>query len=46
MTGFKTNLEEQMARQSEELSILKSQMIAQKFEIESDLMKKVKQHQS
>lgn len=46
MGGFRSDVEEQMARQNEEMAVLKSQMRAQKFEIESDLMKKVKYHQS
>lgn len=46
MGGFRSDLEEQMAKQTEEVSILKSQMRAQKFEIETDLMKKIKYHQS
>ena len=46
MGGFRSDLEEQMAKQNEELSILKSQMKASKFEIETDLMKKIKYHQS
>jgi hypothetical protein len=44
MGGFRSDLEEQMAKQTEEVSILKSQMRAQKFEIETDLMKKIKYH--
>jgi hypothetical protein len=46
MGGFRSDLEEQMARLAEEMSILKSQMRAQKFEVETDLMKKIKYHQS
>ena len=46
MGGFRSEVEEQMAKQNEEISILKSQMKAQKFEIETDLMKKIKYHQS
>jgi hypothetical protein len=44
MGGFRSEVEEQMAKQNEEISILKSQMKAQKFEIETDLMKKIKYH--
>lgn len=44
MGGFRSEIEEQMAKQTEEMSILKSQLKAQKFEIETDLMKKVKYH--
>jgi hypothetical protein len=46
MGAFRSDMEEQMAKQTEELSILKSQVKAQKFEIETDLMKKIKYHQS
>ncbi|TNV85903.1 hypothetical protein FGO68_gene4764 [Halteria grandinella] len=46
MGGFRNQMEEQVSRLNEETSILKSQMKAQKFEIETDLLKKVKLHQS
>lgn len=46
MAGFRSELEEHLVRQQEEISILKSQVKAQKFEIETDLMRKVKLHQS
>ena len=46
MGGFRSEVEEQMSKQNEDISILKSQMKAQKFEIETDLMKKIKYHQS
>ena len=46
MGGFRSDVEEQMAKQNEEITILKSQLKAQKFEIETDLMKKIKYHQS
>ena len=43
MCGFRSDVEETMARQNEDLGIMRSQMIASKFEIESELMKRVKQ---
>ena len=46
MCGFRSDVEETMARQNEDLGIMRSQMIASKFEIESELMKRVKQQQS
>lgn len=46
MGGFRNQMEEQVARLNEETSILKSQLKAQKFEIETDLLRKVKMHQS
>lgn len=44
MGAFRSDIEEQMAKNVEDLSILKSQFRAQKFEIEADLMKKIKLH--